>query len=51
MLVWRDQLTVGVTMPEPLQYEFAGFLEDLAALIFAIADLFAALTGDGVRQN
>jgi len=38
-------------MPEPLQYEFAVGLEDLDALIFAIADLFAALTGDGVRQN
>jgi hypothetical protein len=53
VLVWRDQQTVGVTDAGPSLDEFAVGVEDLDPLIFAIADLYAALIvdRDGVRQN
>ena len=53
VLVWRDQQTVGVTDAGPLLDEFTVGVEDLDPLIFAIADLYAALIvdGDGVRRK
>jgi hypothetical protein len=52
VLVWRDQQTVGVTDAGPLLDEVAVGVEDQDPLIFAVADLYAALIvdGDGVRQ-
>jgi hypothetical protein len=46
VLVLRNQKTIGVTDASPLLDEFTIGIKDLYALIFAVANVYAALVVD-----